>query len=230
MPRERSLPNPTCKRCGCVFGEFGTYFNFGDPDQSRESGYQISAHVLNRYYEAFESLSLGNMVWCFSAENDKARGELWNHEDFSIIDENGEARAWPAYVRTGVRSTSGRLIKQRFLSQYAYWEPRPDVVDPERSYTLEMAGRESSAPTEIFVPAKVYPDGFYVWLSDGEAYFDEARQILYWYPFDRGPEVGHSLKIQPPRDQQENLNWTYFFVDGARIVGSTPSGAKENAK
>ena len=213
-----------------IFGEFGTYFNFGDPDQSRETDYQISAHILNRYYEAFEELSVGNMLWCFSAENDKARGELWNHEDFSVIDENGEPRAWTAYVRTGARSTSGRLIKQRFFSQYAYWEARPDVVDPERTFQLSMAGRESDAPTEIFVPSKVYPEGFYVWLSDGEVFFDEANQMLYWYPFNRGPNVTHSLKIAPPRVNQENLNWNYFFANGVRVIGSTPLGAKESGK
>ena len=95
-----------------VFGEFGTYFNFDDPDTARENGYQISAHILDRYYDAFERLSVGNMVWCFSAENDKARGELWNHEDFSIIDENrkperGRIRAYDAPGNIGSRLASG---------------------------------------------------------------------------------------------------------------------------
>ena len=202
-----------------VFGEFGTYFNFGDPDQSRNHDYQISAHILNRYYEAFEHLSVGNMVWCFSAENDKQKGELWNHEDFSIIDENGEPRAWPAYVRTTARATSGRLIEQHFLSQYAYWDVRPDDADPEGTYTLLMRGSETGAPTEIFVPERVYTEGFYVWLSDGEAYFDAERQMLYWYPFARGPDMVHSLRIEPPRPNKEMLNWAYFFHRGTRVEG-----------
>ena len=213
-----------------VFGEFGTYFNFGDPEQSRDNNYQISAHILNRYYEAFEDLNVGNMVWCFSAENDIFRGELWNHEDFSIIDENGEARAWPAYVRTTARATSGRLISQKFLSQYAYWDVRPDAADPEGTYTLKMRGSESGAPTEIFVPERVYSDGFYVWLSDGEAYFDEQRQMLYWYPFNRGPDTIHSIRIEPPRPNKEMLNWTYFFHEGTRVDGVKGANPEEASR
>ena len=48
------------------------------------------------------------------------REELWNHEDFSIIDENQEAERLYGICAYDCPATSGRLISQRFLSQYAY--------------------------------------------------------------------------------------------------------------
>ena len=38
---------------------------------------------------------------------------------------------------------------------------------PEREFVFEMESKESQAPTEIFVPRRQYPDGFFVWISDG---------------------------------------------------------------
>ena len=81
-----------------VFGEFGTYFNLRtsdeEPDPKRSE--DMGAHLLNSYYEAFEELGLGNMLWCFSKSNSAKYGEDWNHEDFSIIDPQGQPRAWQA--------------------------------------------------------------------------------------------------------------------------------------
>ncbi|MBU1430467.1 cellulase family glycosylhydrolase [Myxococcota bacterium] len=199
-----------------VFGEFGTYFNYGSHEASREAGYETSAHILNAYYEAFEDLGVGNMLWCFSADNSAKYGELWNHEDFSIIDPDGAPRAWPAYARPYARATSGRLIQQRFYSQYHAWDPVGGAPRPDRIYTLEMHPRETTAPTEIYAPQRQYPDGFYVWISDGGAYFDAARQILYWYPDAQAEGTRHALRIEPPRGV-EVIGWRYFFK-GDRVL------------
>ncbi len=200
-----------------VFGEFGTYFNFGGIQASIDSGYAISAHVLNSYYEAFEALNTGSMLWVFSAENDYNYGELWNHEDFSIIDPSGEPRAWPAYVRTYARATSGKLIHQQFNSQYHFHDPDHGTAQPERHYDLVMAMRETDAPTEVFVPRRQYPNGFYVWLSDGRAFYDRERQVLYWYPSRQKPGTQHTLHIEPHMLDREALGWAYFF-DGHHMI------------
>ncbi|MBV72418.1 MAG: hypothetical protein CMH52_13925 [Myxococcales bacterium] len=207
-----------------VFGEFGTYFNLRlrekdlDPAQAKE----ISAHVLNSYYEAFEELGLGNMVWCFSATNDAKYGEDWNHEDFSVIGPDGEPRAWPAFVRPYARATSGKLITQHFVSQYHFWDPVQGVPRPTGDYELRMQRRESDEPTEVFVPRRQYPNGFYVWLSDGSAFFDHERQILYWYPSADAPKTNHRLHIQPRSTIREALDWAYFFDEESVLIGHQP--------
>ena len=202
-----------------VLGEFGTYFNYGGIEASMASGYAISAHILNSYYEAFEALNLGRMVWCFAPDNSADYGEWWNHEDFSVIGPDGEPRAWPAYVRTHARATSGKLVGESFTSPYHFWDPEKGERRPDARYELTMESRETLAATEVYVPRRQYPDGFYAWLSDGVAYFDDARQILYWYPTDDRPGEEHTLAIEPPYPDRESLGWSYFFSGGDVLVG-----------
>ena len=83
-----------------------------------------------------------------------------------------------------------------------------------------MERRESEKATEVYVPRTQYPNGFYVWLSDGAAFFDDERQILYWYPTDDAPGVEHALHIEPREDIREVSGWSYFFHDGQVIQGS----------
>jgi hypothetical protein len=211
-----------------VFGEFGSYFNFNGIQHSIDTDYEITAHVLNSYYEAFEKLNAGNMLWCFSADNDYDYGEWWNHEDFSIVgpgfdpalNSAGDTRAWAAFVRPHLRASSGKLLSQRFYSQFHFWDPVQGQPRPERTYELQMEMRESDAPTEVFVPSLQYPDGFYVWLSDGQAYFDDERQMLYWYASREEPGTVHTLKIEPLLDDREALGWSYFFANGRVVVGA----------
>ena len=162
------------------------------------------------------------MVWCFSATNDAKYGEDWNHEDFSVIGPDGEPRGWPAFVRTYARATSGKLIKQHFVSQYHFWDPVQGVPRPTGDYDLRMQRRESDEPTEVFVPRRQYPNGFYVWVSDGSAFFDHERQILYWYPSADAPQTDHRLHIQPRSTIREALNWAYFFHEEEVLIGHQP--------
>jgi len=213
-----------------VFGEFGTYWNFGGLAASQASGYAISSHILDSYYRAFEELGIGHMVWCFAPDNDAVYGEHWNHEDFSLIDSDGAPRGWAAYVRTHARSTSGKLVSQRFHSQFRFWDPSHGEPPPDRTYTLTMETHEAEAPTEIFVPSTIatapdwsavqYPDGFYVWLSDGAAFHDSARQILYWYPTRDEPGTLHTLRIEPALPDREALGWSYYFEGEHTLVGT----------
>jgi len=65
-----------------------------------------------------------------------------------------------------------------------------------------MESKESAAPTEVFVPLRQYPKGFYVWVSDGAAYFDTERQMLYWYPTRDAPGTVHEITIRPPLEDR----------------------------
>jgi len=206
-----------------VFGEFGTYFNLQvdgeerDPELSADMG----ATVLNSYYEAFEELGVGSMLWCFSATNDAKYGEDWNHEDFSIIGPDGEPRGEGSYVRTYARSTSGKLVSQHFTSPLHFWDPQIGKKPPFGHYDLHMERKESLNPTVIYVPDLQYPDGFYVWLSDGNAYFDFERQLLYWYPSREGADVTHDLHIEPRVSDYEAQGWSYYFNNDQTLVGAS---------
>lgn len=212
-----------------VFGEFGTYFNYNYAskefwdtpgiEDSVANDYRISAEILNNYYEAFEKLFAGRMLWCFSVNNSYSEGDLWNYEDFSIMDPEGNPRADLAWCRPYPRFLSGKPLETYFNSDFHYYDSDKGEVDPWREFYLRMGGKETDAPTEIFVPRVQYGAGFYVWLSDGWCTFDSASNTLYWYPSDDAPGVEHELVLRPVQDGRENLKWNYYFSGDQMLVG-----------
>ena len=195
-----------------VFGEFGTYFNYNSIEDSVDSDFAISGHILDAYYRAFEGLGgVSQMLWCVSPENTYDNGEGWNLEDFSVLDPDLNPRAWQAWLRPFARATSGKLVATHFYSPLHPYEPEKGKPLPYLEFYLEMESKESDAPTEIFVPELHYRDGFYLWLSDGYAYYDSARQILYWYATRDDPEAVHTLRLLPPRPDADVHDWDYFF-------------------
>jgi len=211
-----SLGNPPI-----LLGEFGTYYNFNGIEDSMEQDYAVSAEFLDNYYEAIEKLRLHSTLWCYSPENTAANGEGWNKEDFSLLGPDQKPRAANTYVRTTPRFTSGKLMSYYFYSPLHYYQPQPGVPTPEREFYMEMGGLETSAPTEIFVPELQYPEGFYVYLSDGRCAFDDERHILYWFPSDDNPKVTHTIRIRPPWAGYGDEEWDYFFKDGRVMEGQS---------
>ena len=213
-----------------VFTEFGTYFNFNWNLKDRESilahvaehGYDVSAAILNNEYETFEKLMSHRMVWCMSGDNDYQLGDLWNHEDFSVYGPDGEPRAHEAWMRPTVHMSAGEPIEMRFFSPLHVFDPdKGESADQQLGeFHYACEGKESDLPTEIYVPEFQYPDGFYVWLSDGWATFDPDLQTLYHYPTNDEPGVTHEVTIRRPAEGRENKGWAYFFnFDGQKVVG-----------
>ncbi|MGI5863630.1 MAG: cellulase family glycosylhydrolase [Myxococcales bacterium] len=200
-----------------VFGEFGTYFNFGGIEQARASGYAVSAHILDNYFEAFERMFQSRILWCYSPENDYELGDLWNHEDFSIIDPEQKPRGELAWARPHARFLAGKPVSTHFWSDYHYYDPDKGVPDPRREFEVRYASKETEAPSEIVVPEVQYPDGFYVWVSDGRCYFDPKTATLYHYPSRDEPGVEHWVRLLPPDPLRENDGWKYFFK-GEQVV------------
>jgi len=202
-----------------VFGEFGTYFNFGGIEKSMEEDYEVSATILDNYYETFESMGISSILWCFSPENDPRFGDQWNKEDFSILGPDRLPRGEEAYSRPYPKFLSGKLIRMHFYSKYHYFDPHKGIPNPEKEFYLEFESKETSAPTEIFVPRIQYPDGFFVWLSDGTITFDESSQTLYFIPQNDEPQITHWIKFLPPIEGNENSDWDYFVENSTgRIV------------
>jgi Cellulase (glycosyl hydrolase family 5)/Glycoside hydrolase family 5 C-terminal domain len=202
-----------------VFGEFGTYFNFGGIEKSLEENYLVSSTILDPYYEAFDELAMHRFLWCYSPENTPTNGEGWNKEDFSILDFVKKPRSWEAYSRTVARYTSGRIRHMHFYSPLHYFEPHPNTPTPYLEFVLEIEAKETDAATEIFVPPLQYEEGFYVHISDGRCAYDPERYILYWWPFNDDPEAVHNIRIHPPYGDQNNT-WDYFFHNDTVIEGA----------
>ena len=198
--------------------------NLNGIEASIASDYEVSSHILDNYYESFEQLLLGQIQWCFSAQNSYEDGEGWNKEDFSIVDPDGEPRSELAYARPHARAMAGKLISTHFYSDFHYYDPDKGEVDPVREFEVTYESRVTTAPTVIFTAEKVqYPRGFYVWLSDGYAYYDPERQLLYHYPTADDPEAIHSVRLRPPTDGLVMEDWDYFIQD-ERVVDGPARG------
>lgn len=234
-----SLADYSLGKVPVVFGEFGTYFNFGNTrdngkhvDNARASGYETSAAILNNYYEAFESMFQSHIQWCYSTENDPEKGDLWNGEDFSVIGPDRQVRAERAWARPYARALAGKPHKTHFHSDYHYFDPNKGEVVPKREFYVAYGSKESSAPTEIVVPRLQYPKGFYVWVSDGHCHFDAERSILYHFPARDEPGAEHWVRLRPPLAGADNAGFAYFFDgdkmvrgSGATAVGLPPMGS-----
>lgn len=212
--------------------------------QSREWEYLISAQILDNYYEGFEKLGYGNMVWVYTPDADPKYGDYWDHEDFSLVEFIQKAReperfaklgasmperyvvkvtepegivvprGHAAYVRPYASLISGKPISSHFYSDLHYFDPDKGEPDKEHEYELVFASKETNAPTVIFVPELQYPDGFYVWLSDGYAVWSQDDQWLYYFPQNDAPGIEHKVLIRPPLAGQDSNDWDYFVRDG----------------
>jgi len=202
-----------------IFGEFGTYFNLNGIEQAIAQDFIVPAHIINNYYDAMEEQLVCRTIWCYSPENTFKWGEGWNNEDFSVLGPEMAPRATDAYVRATPRFTSGKLLSYNYNSPLDYYEEQPGAPTPIGEFTMEMGGLETDAPTEIGVPRLKYPDGFYVYISDGKCHYDPDRQILYWYPFDDDPNVRHTIRLRPPWDDYGDLDWDYYFNDDQTLEG-----------
>ncbi len=229
-----------------VYGEFGTYYNFGGIEKSFKEDFEVSSQILDNYYESLERMFMHRILWCYTPDNDPRYGDWWNKEDFSIwkgwkdadldMDRDiglakpvvtttakaiaeGTFRCEKAWSRPYPRFMAGKPVSLHFFSPYHYFDPDKGEVPPEREFELVYEARETSAPTEIFVPAIQYPDseGFYVWLSDGYASWDPATRVLYHYPVNDEPGARHWIRILPPLSERPSTGWQYY-IRGSEVV------------
>lgn len=246
-----------------VLTEFGTYFKLINKKRereiktceesylecvlkiAREEEYPIPAQILDNYFEASEELFLPRIMWCWSHENTPERGEGWNMEDFSIVEQIKEdecpeckdspyvvlkgdgvylkPRALEAYSRTHPMFISGKPASMYFWSHLHYFEPEKGRTNRYGEFELKFESKETDAPTEIFIPYHIYyPEGFYVWLSDGYAIYNHKTTTLYWYPTRDEPGYIHTICIRGPIEGQENVGWSYLFKDDMTIEGGNP--------
>ncbi len=208
-----------------VFGEFGTWFDYcayEDDPATRAMGEMFSEQILDSIYEGLEALGLSHMQWVYSPDADPTYGDWFDHEDFSIQGYDGQWRGQLAWSRPFARAVAGKPISTHFWSDGHYFEPLEHAgeVTPKREFEVRYEKKETEAPTEIVIPGAQYPDGFYVWVSDGHCGYDPTTRILSHYPDDDAPGAIHSVRVLPPLEGRVNTGWQYFFRDDQVILGN----------
>ncbi len=216
--------------------------------QSRAMDYLLSAQILDNYYEAYESLFASNMVWVYSPDANPKYGDWWDHEDFSLVEyirkeaepdrfdavpgsmpeayivkvDSPEGYVVPrghqAYVRPYARALAGKPISTHYYSPLHYFDPAKGVPDAKGEFEVTFGSKETDAPSLIFVPELPYPEGFYVWLSDGYAVWDEPNRLLHVFSERDEPGFTHWVRIRPPIEGQSSSDWDYFIRNGQTVA------------
>ncbi|MDZ4375967.1 MAG: cellulase family glycosylhydrolase [Phenylobacterium sp.] len=176
-----------------LLGEFGIPFDLDDGEaydlwaEGRREPALWNTHVaaLSLMYDAIDALQIHSAQWNYTASNrnDLMIGDGWNQEDLSIysLDQADPAlgpdsggRALEGFCRPYVRATQGRLETVCFDQEHRVFETTWDA-DP----TIHP-------PTEIYVPAVQFPEGFEVTM-DGEASVERHAQFIHVTARRAGP-------------------------------------------
>ncbi|MEL6342934.1 MAG: cellulase family glycosylhydrolase [Myxococcota bacterium] len=144
-------------------GEFGIPFDMNGAnayrrwaDGARGPGvFQRQASTLRRIYDAFDALWLSGAQWNYTASNANAShiGDRWNMEDLSIYsadqrtvgdDPDSGGRGVSGFSRPYARAVQGTPLTMRF-------------DQPRRRFSFSYeADLSIAAPTEIFLPERIY--------------------------------------------------------------------------
>lgn len=175
-----------------LIGEFGVPFDLHDKAAYSSGDFTLQTQALDMYFNAMDANLLNCTLWNYTADNNNAYGDLWNGEDLSLFsrdqqddpdDIHAGGRGLAGVVRPYARKIGGEPLLMRFDRA-------------SRTFEFRFRGDPAvSAPTEIFVPALQYPQGYIVEVSDGSYQIDSQAQTLVFQP-DHAQET-HHLIIRP---------------------------------
>ncbi len=151
-------------------GEFGAPWTM-QPSYARDMS-------VNNALMIFEQNFVSNAYWDYSVQD----VAVWNEEDFSLIDEEGNPRGLNVNVRPYVRRLNGSPGFQ-FFGRFT------------RVYAFSFSGEAGGPPTVVHIPEAIqYPRGFNICLSDGRSEYDPSSGELLYYPARNG---AHHLILTP---------------------------------
>ncbi len=175
-----------------LIGEIGIPYDLRNSNAYENGDFSRQEDAIDDYMQALEANLLSATIWNYTPDNSNARGDLWNGEDLSIF--SPDQRDNPQSIHSG-----GRALKT-LLRPYACavcGEPLKMRYDAETGVFEFTFLYDSSInqPTEFYVPAYQYPEGYIVEVLDGTYERDDAHQRLYYYPAEQ--DVPKWLRIKP---------------------------------
>ncbi|MBN2531264.1 MAG: cellulase family glycosylhydrolase [Spirochaetales bacterium] len=169
----------TCmKGIPTLIGEFGLPFDMENKKAYSNGDFSLHSEAMDLYFQVMDQQLLSCTIWNYTPDNTNQHGDLWNEEDFSIFsndqrtepqDINSGGRAIPGFCRPYARKTAGIPLAMCF-----------DLKT--RIFTFRFCPDPAiKAPTEIFIPSFHYPEGFLVWVSEGEWENDKENNGIAVY-------------------------------------------------
>jgi endoglycosylceramidase len=151
-------------------GEYGAPWTM-QPEGAREV-------TVDESIKAIESSFIDSAYWDYSVKD----VNIWNEEDFSIIDQNEKPRGLEVNVRPYLRRLRGTPLSRSFDRK-------------KKTYVASFKTSPDWGASIFYLPEAIhYPNGFEINASGGHTEFDEASEELSYYPSYNG---NHSLIIKP---------------------------------
>lgn len=160
-----------------LIGETGFAYDMEGKMAYKTGDFSAQIKAMDRLMKALDVNFHNFTLWNYTADNSNERGDGWNGEDLSIFsrdqqtdpqDINSGGRALEALVRPFPRRIAGKPLKMRFNIK-------------TRAFTFSFVpDPAATAPTEIFVPAYQYPQGYVITVVGGSFSIDPSRQLVLW--------------------------------------------------
>ena len=174
-----------------VIGETGIAFNLEHGRAFHTGDFSDQIQALDDTIQGLEANFLNFTLWNYTADNTNARGDLWNDEDLSIfsrdqqtgsgnLDDGG--RALPAVVRPYAARVPGEPLETRFN------------LDSRVFQFTFRCDPAVTAPLEVFLPRRHYPNGAAVQVTRGRVQLDLIGQYLTYWP-DPGVKI-HTITLR----------------------------------
>ncbi|MGA2821014.1 MAG: cellulase family glycosylhydrolase [Anaerolineales bacterium] len=173
-----------------LVGEVGVPLDLDRGRAYRTGDFRRQVEAADRTCRSLEANLLSYTWWNYTADNSNAWGDQWNGEDFSIFspdqrtdpaDAFSGGRALKAIVRPYARAIAGEPIRMEFNLA-------------KREFNLVYrSGQPGTGPTEIFVPALHFPQGYRVEVSDGDFEIHPETSLLM-YRHDPTRAI-HSMRL-----------------------------------
>jgi len=174
-----------------LIGETGIAYDMHNKQAYRTGDFSRQVKAMDRLMKALDANFLNYTLWNYTSDNSNERGDGWNGEDLSIFskdqqadpqDINSGGRALAALIRPWPRRLAGEPLAMKF-----------NIKTRDFVFSLRYTG--GRGPTEIYVPASQYPQGYVIHISGGSFSVDSASQLVLW-EHDSSRER-HTIKIVP---------------------------------
>jgi hypothetical protein FG02690.1 len=192
-----------------LIGEVGIPFDVNDSLNKTPGDYRVQIALLDALVSALERNWAAFTLWNYNPSNSVAHGDIWNMEDFSIV--NMEPHAQDSRNRrVHEQEYSGGRALEGILRPYACkvagiplstsWDRHTRKFTFSWKSTELPSSSKMSQVTEIFVPEYLYDDDSrpVITVKNGKYDFHPADQTLYVESLNSGINSIHSVTIRVP--------------------------------
>jgi len=206
-------------------GEVGIPYDVNGSLHKTPGDYRSQITLMDALVSALERNLISFTLWNYNPSNTVAHGDTWNMEDFSIINQEDQARDLANWYGNEPMYAGGRALpaiirpyasKVAGIPQSTFWD-RHSRRFCFTWVSISRVGKDATVNplacvTEIFVPDYYFRETQpYVVVSDGKAIYEPEKQTVHIVTDKNEPGTLHFVQICVPRQKALNI-WQFIFA------------------